>query len=87
MCYDGVKSPFLEVLAGIPQGSTLGPTLFNIYINGIFELPLNGRIQLFADDAALVYGEKEFTTIRAPRFRDSLLLVFNDEFILKLNQD
>ena len=43
------KSKSRDVICGIPQGSTLGLLLFNIYIN---DLPLasNSTIHLFADD-------------------------------------
>lgn len=40
----------------MPQGSILGPLLFNVFINDIFELPLKGKLQLYADDAAIVYA-------------------------------
>eukprot|EP00116_Pleurobrachia_bachei_P009234 sb/3469496/ len=51
---DGVRSPWVEVLSGVAQGSVLGPLLFLIYILDL-ESVLDGSICLtFADDTKLI---------------------------------
>lgn len=42
-----------RVTLGVPQGSILGPMLFNIYINDMGKVIRNSRLALFADDALL----------------------------------
>ena len=49
---DGFKSDVVEIEAGVPQGSRLGPLLWIIYVQDILE-DLESECLLFADDTCL----------------------------------
>lgn len=47
------RSNEIQVSSGVPQGSHLGPLLFNLFINDIRDCFINGSVLLFADDLKL----------------------------------
>ena len=87
-------SLWLEILAGVPQGSVLGPILFNIFINDIFDIVSYSTICNFADDNTLsAYGRTIEDVIRKLNgdivnvvswFRQNAMVVNPDKFQLIL---
>ena len=54
---NNIPSKASTIVCGVPQGSTLGPLLFSLYIN---DLPLhtNFQVNMFADDTVLTLKNK-----------------------------
>jgi len=48
-----VKSNLQQIICGVPQGSSLGPLLFLIYINDISNCSDSLSFRIFADDTTL----------------------------------
>ena len=62
---NNVKSDTLSVSYGVPQGSVLGPLLFNIYVNDLPNVVSNEKICLFADDTNLFVFAKDMSSLEA----------------------
>ena len=61
---NGSFSDWTEVITGVPQGSILGPLLFNIFLNDIFMFISKCSLCNYADDNTLYSTGKNLNRIR-----------------------
>ena len=65
VCVNGLKSDIITSNIGVPQGSTLGPLLFLIYINDMKNCSDLLKFIQFADDTTLLFRSKNIEQLNS----------------------
>ena len=64
VCINNMLSEFNKVVSGVPQGSIVGPILFNCFFNEFYYFIKNANVHNFADDNTLTtFGQNVGTLI------------------------
>lgn len=78
----------LTINYGVCQGTTLGPALFNIYINDLCDMIIRGKIFVFADDTAILCeGDTWADVFRKATIEIARIKEWLNDNLLTLNTD
>jgi hypothetical protein len=63
VCVRDTVSTTSRIDIGLPQGSPASPMMFNMFVNRIFQCNFKGRLQMYADDVALLIRAANLTEL------------------------